>query len=234
MPDRRQQMATAFIPAKSVSRRISSKNVIELGGKPLIWWTLEACKRWEAIDEIYVATDSEGISEYAVMQGAKIYPLEQRDIDDQRTASQLWKEFCKGRSGSQIKLYITNPFRTISQMNYAWKMHKSGLYDLILSVKEERHMIYNHECRPLIDFDKRMTRLTQHSKPNYIADGSFYIADAEYVVNCSYYEQGKVLPVPVGSIGGIEIDDKNDLMLARMVANSMNWWEDQDKGILQS
>ena len=49
-------MATAFIPAKKGSSRLARKNFVDLGGQPLIAWTLEACARWSFIDKVVVAT----------------------------------------------------------------------------------------------------------------------------------------------------------------------------------
>jgi CMP-N-acetylneuraminic acid synthetase len=49
---------TAFVPARSGSKRLPNKNVRELAGKPLVLWTLEACMHSEHIDEVIFSTDS--------------------------------------------------------------------------------------------------------------------------------------------------------------------------------
>lgn len=220
-------MATVFIPAKGGSSRIKRKNMVDLGGCPLIWWTLQACRKWSRVDEVYVATEDKEIAEYSISQGASIYELEENDINDQRTASQLWQEFCKDRRGDQLILYITNPFRKILDLEKAWRSYKEDCYDVVISVREEKHMIWKPNYQPLIGWQKRMTRRTQHCKPFFIADGSFYISSAEYVSSCRYFEQGKVLFFPVGRMGGIEIDDAEDLELARIVANGVDWWNQE-------
>jgi CMP-N,N'-diacetyllegionaminic acid synthase len=50
---------TAFIPARSGSKRVPGKNVKLLAGKPLVIWTLEACVRAPSISRVIFSTDSE-------------------------------------------------------------------------------------------------------------------------------------------------------------------------------
>lgn len=50
---------TAFIPARSGSKRLPHKNIKELAGKPLLAWTLEACNKVDKINKIILSTDSE-------------------------------------------------------------------------------------------------------------------------------------------------------------------------------
>lgn len=54
----------AVIPARGGSKEIPRKNIIDLGGEPLIAWTLHAAKSSE-IDRIIVSTDNSEISEVA-------------------------------------------------------------------------------------------------------------------------------------------------------------------------
>lgn len=50
---------TAFVPARSGSKRLPNKNIKELAGKPLVLWTLESCLRSEKVDEVIFSTDSQ-------------------------------------------------------------------------------------------------------------------------------------------------------------------------------
>jgi CMP-N-acetylneuraminic acid synthetase len=46
-----------IIPARGGSKRLIGKNIYPLLGKPLIAYTIEACKECEFIDDIYVSSD---------------------------------------------------------------------------------------------------------------------------------------------------------------------------------
>ena len=49
---------TAFVPARSGSKRLPGKNVKLLAGKPLVVWTLEAFVNSNKVDEVIFSTDS--------------------------------------------------------------------------------------------------------------------------------------------------------------------------------
>ena len=51
----------AVIPARGGSKRLPRKNILPLGGKPMIAWTIEAGLGSRVIDKVVVSTDSENI-----------------------------------------------------------------------------------------------------------------------------------------------------------------------------
>ena len=55
----------AIIPARSGSERLPHKNKLNLCGKPLISWTIEAAKRSKYIDKIAVTSDDSEILKIA-------------------------------------------------------------------------------------------------------------------------------------------------------------------------
>lgn len=51
----------AFIPARGDSKSIPLKNIKEINGKPLIWWTLKSAVSCPIIDKVVVATENDRI-----------------------------------------------------------------------------------------------------------------------------------------------------------------------------
>lgn len=49
------------IPARYRSSRFPGKPLVDILGKPMIWWVFQQCKKVLELDEIYVATDDERI-----------------------------------------------------------------------------------------------------------------------------------------------------------------------------
>ena len=72
----------AIIPARGGSKRLINKNVYPLKGKPLISYTIEACKKSSYIDEIYVSSDSVEILKIAIESGAKAVERDQKFAND--------------------------------------------------------------------------------------------------------------------------------------------------------
>jgi len=65
-------MIICVIPAKSDARRLPGKNMVEIAGKPLLYYTIKAAQQSKKIDKIYVSTDSEEIASYAGKMGVDI------------------------------------------------------------------------------------------------------------------------------------------------------------------
>ena len=55
----------AIIPARGGSKGIPKKNIVDLNGKPLIHYTIEAAKESKLIDEIFLSSDDKEIIEVA-------------------------------------------------------------------------------------------------------------------------------------------------------------------------
>lgn len=63
----------AIIPARGGSKGIPKKNIVPVGGRPLIAWTIEAAKKSKYIDKIVVSSDNDEVLKIAKRWGA--YPL---------------------------------------------------------------------------------------------------------------------------------------------------------------
>lgn len=65
-------MIVAIIPAKKESRRLANKNMTEVSGKPLIYYTIKFVQDCSLIDKVYVSTDSSEIAEFAKLEGVDV------------------------------------------------------------------------------------------------------------------------------------------------------------------
>lgn len=63
--------AIALIPARSGSKGVPNKNIRDLGGYPLIAWSIMAAKKSKLIDRVLVSTDSEKYAKLAIQFGAE-------------------------------------------------------------------------------------------------------------------------------------------------------------------
>ena len=62
----------AIIPARKGSKGLVRKNMANLGGKPLIEWTIDAALRSESFSDIIVTTDDESVKELAEKKGVQV------------------------------------------------------------------------------------------------------------------------------------------------------------------
>ncbi|NDB67229.1 MAG: acylneuraminate cytidylyltransferase family protein [Methylocystaceae bacterium] len=61
----------ALIPARSGSKGVLHKNIKNLGGHPLIEWSIRACLKSRMIDRVIVSTDSVDYAQLAIQLGAE-------------------------------------------------------------------------------------------------------------------------------------------------------------------
>ena len=61
-----------IIPARGGSKGLKNKNILSLGGQPLISWPIKAAIKSGVVDNVFVSTDSREIANCAVKAGAEI------------------------------------------------------------------------------------------------------------------------------------------------------------------
>ena len=62
----------AIIPARGGSKGVPRKNIRDLGGKPLIQWTIEAARASNSVDRVIVSTDDDEIADVCRDLGAEV------------------------------------------------------------------------------------------------------------------------------------------------------------------
>ena len=61
-----------LIPARSGSKSIKNKNILNLGGIPLLAWSIRASKMSKKIQQTIVSTDSKNYANIAKKFGAQV------------------------------------------------------------------------------------------------------------------------------------------------------------------
>ena len=75
----------ALIPARSGSKGVPHKNIMGLGGHPLIEWSIKACLKSKLIDRVIISTDSLEYAELAIKLGAEAPFLRPAEIAGDRS-----------------------------------------------------------------------------------------------------------------------------------------------------
>lgn len=75
------------IPARSGSKGLKDKNILELSGKPVLAYSIEACIKSGIFEDVYVATDSKQYAKIAMDFGAQVPFLEPVEIAQDNNSS---------------------------------------------------------------------------------------------------------------------------------------------------
>jgi len=122
----------ALIPARGGSKRLPKKNILPLGGKPLISWTIDAVKDIPEIVDILVSTDTDEIASVAKAAGALVPWLRPPALStDTATSMDVcfhaldWYEGEYGAVDGLLLLQPTSPFRKRETIKKGIELFKS-------------------------------------------------------------------------------------------------------------
>lgn len=224
-----------IIPARAGSKRIKNKNLQLLGNKPLIRYTIDVALKCKKISKVIISTNSRAIINYInKINNSKILIVKRPSSiskDDSSTHLAIidtLKYLDKGEKNLDlIILQPTSPFRKLIHLNKAInKFEKDNNADCLVSARKINHKFYPeklmtiNEKNFLIPLIGEKYRLTLKKKNLiYARNGSaIYIIKNKNIKN--FIIGGKVILFEMDFLSSIDIDDLEDLKLARIVYNS--------------
>lgn len=133
----------AIIPARGGSKGLPHKNIMDLGGKPLVAHSIDAALRSELITRVVVSTDDQEIADVALKYGAEVPFLRPSDLAND--TMELWPavkhllEWLQREEGyvpdAHAVLLPTSPFRTPAMLDHlVGKFHEG--FATIYTVKK--------------------------------------------------------------------------------------------------
>ena len=134
-----------LIPSRGGSKRLARKNLIQLGDKPLLAWTIEAALGAKLFDEVWVSSDDEDMLESARQFGASAWPRPETLASDETTVLQLCLVLMEDgliQQRGYTDLYMmlpTSPFRQSATIQKAWRYFMDSDADALLSVTALDH-----------------------------------------------------------------------------------------------
>ena len=179
----------AVIPARGGSKGIPGKNIIEVAGRSLIAYTLEAAKNSRFIDYVLVSTDSEEIADAARKYGGEVPFLRPDELasDTAKTIDAVLhcvKEMEKlGKSfDTVILLQPTSPLRTAKDIDGAIELFFKNGEKSLVSVSELDvnpvliRRVEDGRAVPILNESSTVRR--QDFKKYYRVNGAIYINKA--------------------------------------------------------
>lgn len=132
----------AVIPARGGSKRLPRKNVLDLAGKPLIAWTIEAAKNSKYIDHFIVSTDDQEISDVSKKHGAEVLTRPAELANDIASSVDVVLHAIAAQSQPYdyvILLQPTSPLRTAQHIDEAIELLFEKDANAVISVCETDH-----------------------------------------------------------------------------------------------
>ncbi|MDG6126096.1 acylneuraminate cytidylyltransferase family protein [Lactococcus formosensis] len=215
----------AIITARSGSKGLPNKNILDLGGKPLIAYTIEAAIKSSMFDKVFVSTDSEEYAKLSENYGATAYPLRPASLAGDKIGSiDVLLNVLENNQGFDTfcLLQPTSPFRTSEDIRSGYNLfiNKNAKSVVSLSESDKSPRIINkiNEDGTIFDFLKLdENSYARQNEKYYIPNGAIFISDiAEFKSSKSFYGK-KSYPYIMSKEQSIDIDDRYDFELAKII-----------------
>lgn len=219
----------AFIPARGGSKSIPLKNIKSFCDKPLVYWTAKAANDCPQIDAVYVATDSQKISDTVKsfdLEKVKVISRSEKTATDTASTESAMLEFAASFSFVNIILIqATSPLLQTEDLSKGIEKYLLGQYDSLLSVVRQKRFIW---------LEKESSGVAQNYNPfnrprrqewegYFVENGAFYITNREALISNASRLSGKIGLYEMSTETYFEIDEPTDwIILETLKAKQCN------------
>ncbi|QOP40828.1 cytidylyltransferase domain-containing protein [Sulfurimonas marina] len=215
----------AIIPARGGSKRLPRKNILDLNGKPLITWTIEAGMKSKYIDKVVVSSDDDEILNKSKEYGSKTIKRPNELATDTSTTFDTIKHTIENMEEYDyiVLLQPTSPLRNEKHIDEAIKLLEEKQADAVISVCELDHSLLWSNTLPE---DKNMSNFLRNEVNNkrsqdleiyYRINGALYICKTEKLLeNKGFFLKENIFSYIMERKYSIDIDEKIDFQIAQL------------------
>ena len=208
-------MTLCVIPARGGSKGVPRKNLLDVGGKPLIIWTIEQALAVPDLD-VLVSTDDAEIAEVARAAGARVPWLRPAELAQDATPTEPVVRHAieqvtgeRGRPDAVMLLQATSPVRHDGTLARALAEFADTGVDSMVGVVEQPPFIWQAGNPPTAAYDvaarPRRQDLTEQAR-RYRETGSLYLTRTEVYEQHDNRLGGRVGLFVMAEDEGIDID----------------------------
>lgn len=218
----------AIILARGGSKRLPRKNIMPLGGLPMLAWTVKSALNSALFQRVIVSTDDQEIADIALKFGAEVPFLRVVAADDQATSSEATQaalrqaeEYWGERYDTVVQLMANCPLRTSDDIRDAILNFDETSAHAQISAFRYGWMnpwwaarIQSNGQPDWLFTESRAVR-SQDLEPLYCPSGAIWIANRDAFMSAgSFYLPGHILH-PMHWISAMDIDDEADFVMAQ-------------------
>ena len=223
MPSRVKKML-AIVPARGGSKGVARKNIRQLGGKPLLEWTLDAALNSDFIDKVVVSTECCEVASVATAFGIDMPFMRPPRLSRDDTAVADVVEHVLSSLDEQyedvILLQPTSPLRSNTHITDALRAYyKSDARSLVSVCRAEKspYWMYtiNEErlLKPLLTYEGLLKR-RQDLPAVYQLNGAIYVVNVPLFLNKKEFVYCDTVPYVMDQSSSLDIDTLMDFQIA--------------------
>lgn len=216
----------AIIPARGGSKRLPRKNLLDLCGKPLIAWSIEAALKSKYITKVIVSSDDEEILNIAKEYKADFIKRPDELASDTATTFDALKHTLEnvGKYDYVVLLQPTSPLRSEKHINEAIELLEEKSADAIISVCEMEHSpLWSNILDENLDMsnflrDEVLNKRSQDLPKYYRLNGAIYICKTEKLLeNKGFFIKENIFSYIMKKEDSVDIDEEIDFIIAKEI-----------------
>lgn len=214
-------MKTLFlIPARGGSKGIPHKNIKELAGKPLIYYSIDVAREITSDDNICISTDDKLIIECVEKTGLRVpfvRPVELAS-DTANTNDVICHaiNFYKAKGieyDNVVLLQPTSPLRLAKQVSEAMSLYRDDI-DMVVSVKENLSsvVLFKENSNGFLEhaFDVSNGVRRQDALKMYEYNGAIYVINCKSILEKGMSGFEKIIKYVMPDESSVDIDNMLD------------------------
>ncbi|WP_424686296.1 MAG: cytidylyltransferase domain-containing protein [Halarcobacter ebronensis] len=210
----------AIIPARGCSKGLPRKNIIDLAGKPLIAWTIEASLGSKYIINTIVSSDSDEILDVAKNYNSDILKRPDElatDISSSEVVVKHVLESIEEKFDYVALLQPTSPLRDTNDIDNAFEKLFSSEANALISVCEYDNKILKAFKENKFGYiegisnNKYPFMRRQDLPKTYISNGAIYIIKVEEFLKNESFFTDKTISYEMNLEKSLDIDTLKDL-----------------------
>jgi CMP-N,N'-diacetyllegionaminic acid synthase len=219
-----------IIPARSGSKGIKNKNIMNFNGKPLLAWSIEQAQKCDYKMKIILSTDNQEYADIAIKYGAEVPFLRPSNISDDLSTDFEFINHCVNWLKDNenytcdiiLQLRPTSPTRNVEDINKALKLFikNRDKFDSLRSVipfEKSPFKMYSLNDNKLTPLFNKINNIQEpYNQPRqilpqcYLHNGYIDILNTS-ILNDNTISGKSILPFIMGDNNNLDIDVIQDL-----------------------
>lgn len=213
----------AIIPARGGSKRLPRKNVLDLNGKPLIAWSIEAALNSKYITKVVVSSDNDEILGVSQTYGADILKRPDYLASDTASTFDAIKHTIENYENYDyvVLLQATSPLRNANHIDTAIELLQNKNANAVISTCEMDHSpLWSNtldENLSMLGFlnNEILNKRSQDLEKYYRINGAIYICKTEKLLEeKSFFLKNNIYAYIMDRKTSIDIDEEIDFKMA--------------------
>ncbi|MFJ4999946.1 cytidylyltransferase domain-containing protein [Microbacterium sp. NPDC088619] len=228
----------AIIPARGGSKGVPRKNLRRVGGVPLVERAVRTARETDGIDLVVVSTDDDEIAAVSEAAGARVVRRPAEISGDTASSESAILHAldvldAEGEPADVVAfLQATSPFIPRGALSGAVREVREGTADSMFAAHETYGFLWSHGgaarlgragqtdagAAVALNHDAAHRPRRQDREPHFLETGAFYVFRADGFREAEHRFFGRIRIAEVPEWTAIEIDDEQQLRIARALA----------------